>query len=61
MAGGGGGGGGGGGAGESGGAGALPPRLLLVKLLNVALTLLQLALLLVATVAGVAMPFLRTR
>ncbi|XP_037295267.1 transmembrane and coiled-coil domains protein 2 isoform X2 [Manduca sexta] len=61
MAGGGGGGGGAGGAGDSGGAGALPPRLLLVKLLNVALTLLQLALLLVATVAGVAMPFLRTR
>ncbi|XP_075987050.1 transmembrane and coiled-coil domain 2 protein Dmtn isoform X6 [Anticarsia gemmatalis] len=60
MAGGGGGGGVGGGAGEAGGA-ALPPRLLLVKLLNVALTLLQLALLLVATVAGVAMPFLRTR
>ncbi|CAB3233162.1 unnamed protein product [Arctia plantaginis] len=61
MAGSGGGGGVGGGGGESGGAGALPPRLLLVKLLNVALTLLQLALLLVATVAGVAMPFLRTR
>ncbi|KAL0810071.1 hypothetical protein ABMA28_010886 [Loxostege sticticalis] len=61
MAGGGGGGGGVGGAGEAGGAAALPPRLLLVKLLNVALTLLQLALLLVATVAGVAMPFLRTR
>ncbi|XP_026760329.1 transmembrane and coiled-coil domains protein 2 isoform X4 [Galleria mellonella] len=61
MAGGGGGGGGGGGAGEAGGAAALPPRLLLVKLINVALTLLQLALLLVATVAGVAMPFMRTR
>ncbi|XP_026733812.1 transmembrane and coiled-coil domains protein 2 isoform X3 [Trichoplusia ni] len=61
MAGGGGGGGGAGGGGEAGGAGTLPPRLLLVKLLNVALTLLQLALLLVATVAGVAMPFLRTR
>ncbi|CAG9796135.1 unnamed protein product [Diatraea saccharalis] len=61
MAGGGGGGGGAGGGGEAMGAGALPPRLLLVKLLNVALTLLQLALLLVATVAGVAMPFLRTR
>nr|XP_032524886.1 transmembrane and coiled-coil domains protein 2 isoform X2 [Danaus plexippus plexippus] len=55
------GGGAGGGGGESGGAAALPPRLLLVKLLNVAITLLQLALLLVATVAGVAMPFLRTR
>lgn len=61
MAGGGGGGGIGGSGGDAGGAGALPPRLLLVKLLNVALTLLQLALLLVATVAGVAMPFLRTR
>ncbi|KAJ8707419.1 hypothetical protein PYW08_010671 [Mythimna loreyi] len=61
MAGGGGTGGGAGGAGDSGAGGALPPRLLLVKLLNVALTLLQLALLLVATVAGVAMPFLRTR
>ncbi|KAJ0171115.1 hypothetical protein K1T71_013314 [Dendrolimus kikuchii] len=60
MAGGGGGGGGVGGGGETA-AGALPPRLLLVKLLNVALTLLQLVLLLVATVAGVAMPFLRTR
>ncbi|XP_049881936.1 transmembrane and coiled-coil domains protein 2 [Pectinophora gossypiella] len=57
---GGGGGGAGAGPGEPGPAG-LPPRLLLVKLLNVALTLLQLALLLVATVAGVAMPFLRTR
>ncbi|KAJ2941032.1 hypothetical protein O0L34_g13163 [Tuta absoluta] len=59
-----GGGGGGGGAGSGGdvsGAAGLPPRLLLVKLLNVALTLLQLALLLVATVAGIAMPFLRTR
>ncbi|XP_041984193.1 transmembrane and coiled-coil domains protein 2 isoform X2 [Aricia agestis] len=55
------GGGAGGGAGGSGEAAALPPRLLLVKLINVALTLLQLALLLVATVAGVAMPFLRTR
>ncbi|XP_059058410.1 transmembrane and coiled-coil domains protein 2 [Achroia grisella] len=61
MAGGGGGGGVGGGAGDAGGAATLPPRLLLVKLINVALTLLQLALLLVATVAGVAMPFLRTR
>ncbi|XP_026317025.1 transmembrane and coiled-coil domains protein 2 isoform X2 [Hyposmocoma kahamanoa] len=61
LAGGGGGGGAGGAAGESGGAAALPPRLLLVKLLNVALTLLQLILLLVATVAGIAMPFLRTR
>ncbi|XP_072945803.1 uncharacterized protein [Epargyreus clarus] len=60
MAGGAGGAGAGGGAGEAHAA-ALPPRLLLVKLLNVALTLLQLALLLVATVAGVAMPFLRTR
>ncbi|KAH9628242.1 hypothetical protein HF086_006719 [Spodoptera exigua] len=60
MAGGGGGAGGAGGAGDAAG-GALPPRLLLVKLLNVALTLLQLALLLVATIAGVAMPFLRTR
>ncbi|XP_028159792.1 transmembrane and coiled-coil domains protein 2-like isoform X2 [Ostrinia furnacalis] len=58
---GGGGGGVAGGGGDTGGAAALPPRLLLVKLLNVALTLLQLALLLVATVAGVAMPFLRTR
>ncbi|XP_047517136.1 transmembrane and coiled-coil domains protein 2-like isoform X2 [Pieris napi] len=48
------------GGGEAGGA-ALPPRVVVVKLLNVALTLLQLALLLVATVAGVAMPFLRTR
>ncbi|CAG4962331.1 unnamed protein product [Colias eurytheme] len=56
------GGGSGGGAGGAGEAGAaLPPRVVLVKLLNVALTLLQLALLLVATVAGVAMPFLRTR
>ncbi|XP_045507352.1 transmembrane and coiled-coil domains protein 2 isoform X1 [Colias croceus] len=56
------GGGAGGGAGGAGEAGAaLPPRVVLVKLLNVALTLLQLALLLVATVAGVAMPFLRTR
>ncbi|XP_039761341.1 transmembrane and coiled-coil domains protein 2 isoform X2 [Pararge aegeria] len=61
MAGGGGGGGAGGAGGDTGGAAALPPRLLLVKLLNVAITLLQLALLLVATVAGVAMPFLRTR
>ncbi|CAG9569950.1 unnamed protein product [Danaus chrysippus] len=61
MSGGAGGGGAGGGGGEAGGAAALPPRLLLVKLLNVAITLLQLALLLVATVAGVAMPFLRTR
>ncbi|XP_023944424.1 transmembrane and coiled-coil domains protein 2 isoform X4 [Bicyclus anynana] len=61
MAGGGGGGGAGGAGGDAGGAAALPPRLLLVKLLNVAITLLQLALLLVATVAGVAMPFLRTR
>ncbi|XP_047036986.1 transmembrane and coiled-coil domains protein 2 isoform X5 [Helicoverpa zea] len=61
MAGGGGGAGGAGGAGDTGAGGALPPRLLLVKLLNVALTLLQLALLLVATIAGVAMPFLRTR
>ncbi|XP_021195211.3 transmembrane and coiled-coil domains protein 2 isoform X5 [Helicoverpa armigera] len=61
MAGGGGGAGGAGGAGDAGAGGALPPRLLLVKLLNVALTLLQLALLLVATIAGVAMPFLRTR
>ncbi|KAM3958825.1 transmembrane and coiled-coil domain 2 protein Dmtn [Aphomia sociella] len=61
MAGSGGGGGGSGGAGDAGGAASLPPRLLLVKLINVALTLLQLALLLVATVAGVAMPFLRTR
>ncbi|XP_013193385.1 transmembrane and coiled-coil domains protein 2 isoform X2 [Amyelois transitella] len=61
AAGGGGGGGSGGPGGEAGGHAALPPRLLLVKLLNVALTLLQLALLLVATVAGVAMPFLRTR
>ncbi|XP_028025579.1 transmembrane and coiled-coil domains protein 2 isoform X2 [Bombyx mandarina] len=58
---GGGGTGGGGAGGEAGGAGSLPPRVVLVKLLNVALTLLQLALLLVATVAGVAMPFLRTR
>lgn len=55
-----GGGGAGGGGGEAASA-ALPPRVLLVKLLNVAITLLQLALLLVATVAGVAMPFLRTR
>ncbi|XP_050357082.1 transmembrane and coiled-coil domains protein 2 isoform X2 [Nymphalis io] len=61
AAGGGGAGGAGGAGGEAGGAAALPPRLLLVKLLNVAITLLQLALLLVATVAGVAMPFLRTR
>ncbi|XP_053618787.1 transmembrane and coiled-coil domains protein 2 isoform X3 [Plodia interpunctella] len=61
MAGGGGGGGGAGGGVDAGAHAALPPRLLLVKLLNVALTLLQLALLLVATVAGVAMPFLRTR
>ncbi|XP_061724515.1 transmembrane and coiled-coil domains protein 2 isoform X3 [Cydia pomonella] len=52
---------GGGGAGGDAGVAALPPRLLLVKLLNVALTLLQLALLLMATIAGVAMPFLRTR
>ncbi|CAK1546713.1 unnamed protein product [Leptosia nina] len=57
---GGGAGGGGGVGGETGGA-ALPLRVVVVKLLNVALTLLQLALLLVATVAGVAMPFLRTR
>ncbi|XP_048486790.1 transmembrane and coiled-coil domains protein 2 isoform X3 [Plutella xylostella] len=55
------GGGGGGGLPDAGAAHALPPRLLLVKLLNVALTLLQLALLLVATAAGIAMPFLRTR
>ncbi|XP_045486616.1 transmembrane and coiled-coil domains protein 2 isoform X3 [Pieris rapae] len=48
------------GGGDAGGT-ALPPRVVVVKLLNVALTLLQLALLLVATVAGVAMPFLRTR
>ncbi|GBP28650.1 Transmembrane and coiled-coil domains protein 2 [Eumeta japonica] len=54
-------GGGGLGAGGEPAAHALPPRLLLVKLLNVALTLLQLVLLLVATVAGIAMPFLRTR
>ncbi|KAI8425671.1 hypothetical protein MSG28_011482 [Choristoneura fumiferana] len=52
---------GGGGAGGGEAVAGLPPRLLLVKLLNVALTLLQLALLLVATVAGIAMPFLRTR
>ncbi|XP_050685619.1 transmembrane and coiled-coil domains protein 2 isoform X2 [Leptidea sinapis] len=51
----------GGAGGEAGGGGALPPRVVVVKLLNVALTLLQLALLLVATVCGVAMPFLRTR
>ncbi|XP_047518774.1 transmembrane and coiled-coil domains protein 2-like [Pieris napi] len=48
-------------AGGGAGGAALPPRVVVVKLLNVALTLLQLALLLVATVAGVAMPFLKTR
>lgn len=49
------------GGGACWGGDAPSPRLLLVKLLNVALTLLQLLLLLVATAAGIAMPFLRTR
>ncbi|XP_055645234.1 transmembrane and coiled-coil domains protein 1-like isoform X2 [Toxorhynchites rutilus septentrionalis] len=36
-------------------------RAVIVKLINVVLTALQVILLLVATVAGIAMPFLRTR
>lgn len=36
-------------------------RALVVKLINVVLTVLQVVLLLVATVAGIVMPFLRTR
>lgn len=36
-------------------------RALVVKLINVLLTVLQVVLLLVATVAGITMPFLRTR
>lgn len=36
-------------------------RALVVKLINVVLTVLQVILLLVATVAGIIMPFLRTR
>lgn len=36
-------------------------RALVVKLINVLLTVLQVILLLVATVAGITMPFLRTR
>lgn len=36
-------------------------RALVVKLINVVLTVLQVVLLLVATVAGITMPFLRTR
>lgn len=36
-------------------------RALIVKLINVVLTVLQVVLLLVATVAGIVMPFLRTR
>lgn len=36
-------------------------RALVVKLINVVLTVLQVILLLVATAAGIIMPFLRTR
>lgn len=36
-------------------------RALLVKLINVVLTVLQVVLLLVATAAGIIMPFLKTR
>lgn len=36
-------------------------RALVVKLINVVLTVLQVVLLLVATAAGIVMPFLRTR
>lgn len=36
-------------------------RVLAVKLINVVLTVLQVVLLLVATAAGILMPFLRTR
>jgi len=36
-------------------------RALAVKLINVVLTVLQVVLLLVATAAGILMPFLRTR
>lgn len=36
-------------------------RALVVKLINVVLTVLQVILLLVATTAGIIMPFLRTR
>lgn len=36
-------------------------RALLVKLINVVLTVLQVVLLLVATAAGIVMPFLKTR
>lgn len=36
-------------------------RALVVKLINVLLTVLQVVLLLVATGAGIIMPFLRTR
>lgn len=36
-------------------------RALVVKLINIVLTILQVILLLVATAAGILMPFLRTR
>lgn len=36
-------------------------RALVVKLINVVLTVLQVILLLVATAAGIIMPFLKTR
>jgi len=36
-------------------------RALVVKLINVVLTILQVVLLLVATAAGIIMPFLKTR
>ena len=36
-------------------------RALVVKLINIVLTILQVVLLLVATAAGILMPFLRTR
>lgn len=36
-------------------------RALVVKLINVVLTVLQVVLLLVATAAGIIMPFLKTR
>ena len=36
-------------------------RALVVKLINVVLTVLQVVLLIVATAAGIIMPFLRTR
>lgn len=36
-------------------------RVLAVKLINIVLTVLQVVLLLVATAAGILMPFLRTR